>query len=127
MNGVISIGTDLVSIQRIDHLLLTYGDRFLERVYTPAEVRESCGSPSYLAGRFAVKEAVLKAIGTGLSEGIRWQDVETTRTSPGAPLVRLQGRAKDRMQSLGGDRVLVSISHEREMAMAFVLITGCPR
>ncbi len=124
MKNIISIGTDLVSIDRISGLTKKYGDRFLERVYTKREVAESSLSPAYLSGRFAVKEAVLKAIGTGLSAGMSWREIETIREPTGAPMVCLYGEAARRVLGMGGVRIMVSISHERSFALAFVLFLG---
>lgn len=124
MGQIISIGTDLVSIDRVRELTKKYGDRFLARVYTKREVAESSLSPAYLSGRFAVKEAVLKAMGTGLSGGMNWREIETIREPSGAPMVCLYGEAARRVLEMGGVKVMVSISHERAFALAFVILLG---
>lgn len=124
LEKIVSIGTDLVSIDRIRGLIGKYGERFLERVYTKREVAESSLSPVHLSGRFAVKEAVLKAMGTGLSGQMSWKDIETIREGSGAPKVNLYGEAAKKVQGMGGIKVMVSISHERAFALAFVLFLG---
>lgn len=124
LENIVSIGTDLVSVDRIRGVIAKHGSRFLERVYTKREVAESSLSPIYFSGRFAVKEAVLKAMGTGLSAGLSWREIETTREPSGAPMVSLYGEAARRLFEMGGGRVMVSISHERSFALAFVLFLG---
>jgi holo-[acyl-carrier protein] synthase len=124
LENIVSIGTDLVSIDRIRELTEKYGNRFLERVYTRREIEESSLSPAYFSGRFAVKEAVFKAMGTGLSFGVTWRDVGTIRSPSGAPTVYLYGEAARRVSVMGSGRVMVSISHERAYALAFVLFLG---
>jgi holo-[acyl-carrier protein] synthase len=124
---IVGIGTDMVEVSRVARLLERYGDRFLERVYTEGEARYalSAARPAErLAGRFAVKEAVLKALGTGKALGILWRDVETVRGRGGAPEARLHGEAKGWLARRGGDRVHVSITHDGGKALAFVVIEG---
>ena len=114
------IGTDIVEVERVRQAVAKSGRRLLDRLFTPGE-QALCGArrdpyPCY-AGRFAAKEAVLKALGTGLA-GCRWTDVQIERDPAGRPVVRLSGPAA----VLAGDaRVLVSISHDRERALAFAL------
>lgn len=122
---IAGIGIDIVDIGRIGRLIERYGDRFVRRVFTEAEIRhaeKSVKVPERLAGRFAVKEAVLKAFGTGKSGGILWKDVETVRGTMGKPEVILHGQACNYMNGLGGSKVLVSISHDGGKAVAFVVI-----
>ena len=93
---IAGIGVDIVDVARIQALLDRYGERFLARVYTEAEAAYAMGGANRaerLAGRFAVKEAVMKALGTGKSQGILWRDVETLRGRLGKPEVRLHGQA----------------------------------
>jgi holo-[acyl-carrier protein] synthase len=120
----IALGTDLVEIQRIRSLLERHGQRFLARVYTGEEIAAS-GSlrdpAPFLAGRFALKEAVLKVLGTGLSGGIRWRDVHVARLPSGAPDVLLEGAALSRAREVGLGRLLVSISHGEDLAVAQAL------
>ena len=126
---VISIGVDIVEIPRIRSMYERFPERFVERVYTEDEqVRlQKLKEPShYLAGRWAVKEAVLKVLGTGLTGGIRWRDINCVRLPSGAPSVELSGVAAEKSASLGIERVLVTISHGREGAVAHALALGTP-
>ncbi len=121
---IISNGIDLIEISRIRGVYERYQERFVERVYTPEERRRlaTLRDPApYLAGRWAVKEAVLKVLGTGLSGGIGWQDINVLRDPAGAPLVQLRGKAGERARSIGIERILVSISHSRDLAIAQAL------
>ena len=122
---IAGIGVDIVDVSRVAKLLERYGDRFLRRVFTDAEAKYAMGSASRaerLAGRFAVKEAFLKALGTGKSQGILWRDVETVRGPMGKPVVRLHGHAVRWMRYRGGNTVHVSITHDGGKAVAFVIL-----
>jgi holo-[acyl-carrier protein] synthase len=125
MAGVIGIGVDIVEISRVKELLDRYGVRFLSRVFTEGESRYAMGSVNSaerLAGRFAVKEAVLKALGTGKSAGILWRDIETVRGPGGKPVVHLHGQAVRCIKWKGGGPVHVSIAHDGGKAIAFVIL-----
>jgi len=117
------IGTDIVSVERIRAVALRRGDLFLQRVFTEGEL-EYClkrkDPYQCLAARFAAKEAVLKALGTGLL-GCRWTDVEVVRSGSSPPEAHLSGNAGKLAGDRGIARVLLSISHERDMAVAFAL------
>lgn len=119
------VGVDLIEIPRVERVLRRYGDRFLERVFTPAEIVYCRGRPAELAARFAAKEAVSKALGVGIRmiarDGINWQDVEVIGDLRGRPLVRLYGRAAERAGELGLAAWAVSLSHTREHAIAVVV------
>lgn len=122
---IAGIGVDIVDIARIQGLLDRYGERFLRRVYTEAETAYAMGganSAERLAGRFAVKEAMMKALGTGKSQGILWRDVETVRGRFGKPEVRLHGRARKWAKELGGGAAHASITHDGGKAVAFVIL-----
>jgi holo-[acyl-carrier protein] synthase len=122
---IVGIGVDIVEVGRVKELLARYRDRFVRRVFTEAEARyagRSVREAERLAGRFAAKEAVLKAFGTGKSHGILWRDVETVRGAMGKPEVRLYGNALNYMKELGGNRIHVSITHDGGNAVAFVII-----
>lgn len=124
---IAGIGVDVVEVDRVDALLARYGDRFLRRVFTDAEAeyaKKSVRQAERLAGRFAVKEAVMKAFGTGKSQGILWRDVETIRGALGKPEVRLYGNADKYLKTINGNTIHVSISHDAGKAMAFVIIEG---
>lgn len=115
------IGNDIIEISRIEDAIRRYGQRFLDRIFTIAE-REYClrhhESALHFAGRFAAKEAVVKAIGTGFSKGITWTDIEIVSDVDGKPVVMLSESVKKR---LGTTKVLVSISHCRQFATAFAI------
>jgi holo-[acyl-carrier protein] synthase len=118
-------GVDLVRISRVERLLGRYGERFLERVFTPAEILYSRRRPPELAARFAAKEAVAKALGVGMRmiarEGIGWHEAEIVGDHRGKPVVRLHGRAAERAAELGLTEWAVSLSHTEEHAVAFVV------
>lgn len=125
----LSIGLDIVEIDRIRAVHQRHGDRFVQRVYTPDEQERLArlrDPAPYLAGRWAVKEAVLKVLGTGLTRGIRWRDINVIRLDSGAPSVSLGGKARERADSLGLRRILVTISHGREIAIAQAVGLGVP-
>ena len=116
---------DIVDIARIQAMLDRYGERFLARVYTEAETAYAMGGANRaerLAGRFAVKEAVMKALGTGKSQGILWRDVETLRGHLGKPEVRLHGQAVNWATLRGFGAAHVSITHDGGKAVAFVIL-----
>ena len=122
---IAGIGIDIVDIGRVEALLARYRDRFTNRVFTEAETayaRRSIKPAERLAGRFAVKEAVLKAFGTGKSQGIRWRDVETVRGPMGKPEVVLYGNAVNQLNNINGNTVHVTITHDGGKAVAFVII-----
>jgi holo-[acyl-carrier protein] synthase len=122
---MLTTGVDLVELARVERLLSRYGDRFLARVFTPAEILYCRGRTAELAARFAAKEAVSKALGVGVRmiarDGIHWQDVEVVGDPRGKPLVRLYGRAAQRANELGLTEWAISLSHSREHAIAFVV------
>jgi holo-[acyl-carrier protein] synthase len=115
-----SIGVDIVEIDRIEQSLAKRPERFLQRLFTPLE-QEYCLSKSsssmYFAGRFAAKEAVLKVLGTGL-RNIKWTEIEITKDDLGMPHVRLSGKAEALARRQEISKILVSISHSRNYAVA---------
>lgn len=119
----IQTGIDLLEIQRIRDALSRHGERFLERIYTPAELRLCGGCVEALAGRFAAKEAVSKALGCGIGE-IRWKEIEILADDTRAPKLHLHGAAAQRAGALGLADWSVSISHSREHAVAVVAAVG---
>jgi holo-[acyl-carrier protein] synthase len=116
----LSVGVDLIETHRIARALERWGDRFLQYVYTPEELAYCRRHVPELAARFAAKEAVSKALGTGL-RGVRWQEMEVLSDARGKPLVQLHGRAKKRAEELGLDQFAISLSHSRRYAIAFVV------
>jgi holo-[acyl-carrier protein] synthase len=123
---IIGIGIDLVKIDRIDKAGKNHTG-FLERVFTDRE-REYCSRQKFpaqhYAGRFAAKEAVLKAIGTGWSAGVKWTDMEVLHGDGGGPIVNVSGRVKDLMDLKGVKQVLLSYSHDEGYAVAHVVLVG---
>ena len=120
MESIVASGIDIESIERFAPLSSKEG--FLRRVFTPGELAYSCNKRAphrHLAGRFAAKEACMKALGTGLSGGIRWRDVEVVVAEDGRPGLRLHSTAK---KSLGPGRAFLSITYSGELAVALVVI-----
>lgn len=124
--AVLGIGIDLVEVERIRQLLEKHGERFRSKTFTQNEILycDSCGNPAmHYAARFAAKEAVAKALGTGLwAKGVDWKDIEVTRNAEGCPEVTLTGGAFARMRESGGTDVLVSLTHTADLASAYALI-----
>ncbi len=131
---IIGIGSDLCDIRRIDRSLQRFGDRFTHRVFTEGERarsdRRAARAPSY-ARRFAAKEACAKALGTGLSHGVFWRDMEVVNLPGGKPTMRLTGGALERLRSMtpeGHEAVVhVSLTDDVPMAQAFVIIEAVPQ
>ena len=121
----IAIGTDIVEIQRIASALERQGDKFVQRILTESEIAEyqaRGNSVAFLAKRFAAKEAIAKALGTGIGRGISFQHMIVSNNSDGAPQVELQANAAERLKQLGGSQVLLSLSDEKNYALAYVAI-----
>lgn len=121
---IIGHGIDLVSVARIARMVADHSDRFLERCYTAAEREYNADSRRYhehLAARFAAKEAVMKALGTGLSDGISWTEIEVINQPTGQPRLDLRGTALDIATRRGVDQWIISLSHTDELAMASVM------
>jgi holo-[acyl-carrier protein] synthase len=123
---IVGIGLDLVKIARIRMMVERWQDRFLDRLYTDAERRYcfSRASPySSLAGRFAAKEAVLKALGTGWSAGVRWVDIQVLNDTRGRPMATVEGRVGALIRDAGVTGIHVSLSHDAEYAIAQAVLT----
>lgn len=119
--SVVAHGIDLVACGRIGEIWQRHGDRFLQRVLTAGEieyVRRQRHAQQHLAGRFAAKEAILKVLGTGWRTRISWKDMEILNDRLGKPEVKLLGECAEIAAKLGIARVLISISHTEEFAMA---------
>lgn len=121
---IIGIGIDIVEVRRISSAL--QGTRAMEqRVFTPEEIRFCTSRKNkfqHFGGRFAAKEAALKALGTGWSQGIRWKDVEVTSDDLGKPILTFHGKAKEIFEKSGAQRTWVSITHSPEHALAVVVL-----
>jgi holo-[acyl-carrier protein] synthase len=120
---VLKTGIDIIEIPRIQAALDRHGDRFQQRVFTPAEIAECRGRADALAVRFAAKEATTKALGTGIGP-VSWHEVETLHKRSGEPYLVLHGRAEQVANYLGLTTWAVSLSHSRDNAMAVVVATG---
>jgi len=115
-----AVGVDIIEIERVALALGRFGDRFLRRVYTPVEAAFCAGRVHELAARFAAKEAVMKALGTG-ARGVAWREIEVLPNRRGKPLVYLHGKARKRAEQIGLRELDVSMSHSRQYAVAFVV------
>jgi holo-[acyl-carrier protein] synthase len=123
---IIGVGLDATEIPRIARTIARHDQRFLCRVFTDEEIRYCQAhrhAAQHFAARFAVKEAAMKALGTGHSLGVLWRDVEVVR-SGGPPQLRLHGAAARRFQAMGGRSSLVTITHTDDLAVAQVLLLG---
>jgi holo-[acyl-carrier protein] synthase len=119
----LSVGVDLVEIPRIRRALERWGERFLQRVYTPAEIAHCRGRAPELAVRFAAKEAISKALGVGIwwPGGIAWHEAEVLSDRLGKPEVHLHGYAAERARALGLDCWAISLSHSDDNGIAMVV------
>lgn len=124
---IVGLGTDIVEIDRIAGMIERHGDSFLDRVFTPAE-RAYCGgkrhAAQHYAGRWAAKEAAMKALGTGFVPGVGWHDFEVLPEQSGAPRLTLTGGAAEKARSLGIEAILVTMSHCKTYATATAIAVG---
>jgi len=121
MASIVGVGLDLVEVERIVKLIEDHADRFVTRCFTAAEVaycQPRANAAESYAGRFAVKEAVMKVLGTGWGQGVGFRDIEVVRRPSGAVEVALHGGAAEHARRLGIERVHVSITHVKGMAAA---------
>jgi len=124
---LIGTGVDLIEVARIEHSIKRFGDRFLRRVYTEHEIAYCArkrGSTESFAARFAAKEAGAKALGTGISRGVTWNELEVTRRPGGRPVLELRGRARLLAEELGVRAISLSLTHTAGLAMAMVVMEG---
>ncbi len=119
---IVRTGIDIVEIDRVEDIIKKYDQLFIERIFTESEIAycQNKAKPSqHFAGRFAVKEAVLKVLGVGWGKGIRWKDIEINIDYQyGIPTIRLYNKAKERAKSIGIDDIHISISHTGNIAVA---------
>lgn len=122
---ILGTGIDIVEVSRINDSCARFGDRFLKRILLPGEI-EYCRShrnmAPHVAARFAAKEAISKAFGTGIGKHLGWQDMEIARRESGEPYVILHGAGADLLARRGGARVLVSLSHTQVHATAVAIL-----
>ena len=124
---IVGIGTDIIECPRIGRMIEQHGELFLRRVYTEREIgycQARKHAIEHFAGRWAAKEAILKAIGTGWARGICWTDLEVRNLPSGAPQVLVRGGAKDAAMARGIGDIMISISHCRTYATAYALALG---
>jgi holo-[acyl-carrier protein] synthase len=122
---IVGIGTDIAQRSRIEASLERLGDKFAKRILTPEEMQDfsSSNQPSvFLTKRFAAKEAVGKALGTGIGRGVSFQHIQINHNENGAPLLQLTDGAAERLQALGGKRTHISIADEVDYATTFVIL-----
>jgi holo-[acyl-carrier protein] synthase len=121
---IVGLGLDIAEIDRIEAAITRHGTPILERLYTPAEVAY-CESHrnkfERYAGRFAAKEAAMKALGTGWRRGVRWRDIEVIREASGKPSLALKGTAKRIAEGLGVKNISLTITHSGNLALAEVI------
>lgn len=116
-------GVDLMEIPRIEAVVSRHGNHFLDRVYTPAELKLCSGRVEALAGRFAAKEAVAKALGCGIGD-VKWKEIEILDDAKHAPVLSLHGNAVQKADELGLTTWSLSLSHSQEYTVAFVVAVG---
>ena len=124
---ILGTGIDLAEVGRIRDAIGRYGDRFIRRIYTDGEiayVERKANRFERYAGRFAAKEAGMKAIGTGWKRGMRWQDFEVSNLPSGRPTLRLHGEAARVAEKMGVKTISLSITHTAELGMAHVILEG---
>lgn len=116
----LTTGVDIIEIERIRQSVTRWGRRFLDRIYTMEELNYCKGRIPNLAGRFAAKEAVMKALGTGIV-GVGWKEIEVVMLKGEAPFLKLHGRALNKAKSLGVRQLAISLSHSKDYAVATVV------
>lgn len=127
MPEFIGLGTDITECLRIARMIERHGELFIDRVYTPEEIRYCQGrkqATQHYAGRWAAKEAILKALGAGWRQGISWRDIEIRNEAGGRPVVAVRGGVRDIVEQLGVAEIHVSISHCRSHATATAIALG---
>ncbi|HEX8090989.1 MAG TPA: holo-ACP synthase [Blastocatellia bacterium] len=122
---IVAIGIDIVEVARVEEIFARRGDRFRDRVFTRGEIAYCEGRASRVesyAARFAAKEAVMKALGTGWGGGVGWQDIEVVSPDTGAPSIQLHRHALERMSAMGARKAHISLTHSRGVAMAQIIL-----
>jgi holo-[acyl-carrier protein] synthase len=122
---ILGTGIDLAEVDRVREAIERHGDRFVHRIYTPAEiayVQRKANKYERFAARFAAKEAGMKAIGTGWRRGVTWHDFEVANLPTGRPTLRLQGVAAEVARQMGVRNIALSLTHTAQYGMAFVIL-----
>ena len=125
---ILGVGTDLIEIDRIERSIEQFGDRFLNRIFTPEEIaycqlKKKHAAESF-AARFAAKEAGAKALSTGISRGVAWKEIEVRRRPGERPTLHFSGRALNRAERMGVTSLSLSLTHSRDQALAVVIAEG---
>lgn len=125
---ILGVGTDMIEIRRIESSIDQFGERFLRRVFTSEEIdycqRKKKHAAESFAARFAAKEAGAKALGTGISRGVAWKEIEVRREPGRRPTLHFTGRARELADQLGITGLSVSLTHSRDLALAVVIAEG---
>jgi holo-[acyl-carrier protein] synthase len=125
---IVGLGTDMIEISRIERSIQQFGERFLQRVFTQDEIlycqRKKKHAAESFAARFAAKEAGAKALGTGISRGVTWTEIEVRRQPSGKPTLHFTGRARELADQLGVTGLSLSLTHSRDLALAVVVAEG---
>ncbi len=124
---LLGIGIDMVKVSRMEGILRRWNQHFLDRIFTEAEQAyclQKKMAHVHFSGRFAVKEALLKALGSGVSQGISWKEIETLPGESGQPRVALSGRVRALADEMGACEIFSSITHDTDYAIAQVLLQG---
>jgi holo-[acyl-carrier protein] synthase len=122
---IVGTGIDIAEVDRIANSIARFGRRFVERIFTPEEIRyceSKANKAERYAGRFAAKEAAMKAIGTGWNHGVTWRDVEVRRAPGSRPTMEFHNKAGEFFRKLGAARAHLSITHTKDSAMAQVIL-----
>ena len=123
--AIVGTGIDITEVPRIARAIERHGDRFLQRIFTAAEIRYCESKKNKVeryAARFAAKEAAMKAIGTGWRQGVAWKEIEVGHQRGGRPIVIFTGRVQQHAERLGAKRASLSLTHTEQMAMAQVIL-----
>jgi|HEV7954857.1 holo-[acyl-carrier protein] synthase len=124
---IVGLGIDICEVDRIREAVQRHGEAFLKRVYTPSEIaycKKHRDPYERYAARFAAKEAAMKALGTGWRRGVRWVDIEVARMPSGQPTIKFYGETEKIAESLGVKRILLTITHSGNTALAQVIFEG---
>ena len=121
---IVGLGVDIVEVHRVEAAMRRHGEAFLKRIFTPAEIaycERHQNKYERFAGRFAAKEAAMKALGTGWGHGVRWLDIEVVRLPGGKPTLQLRGQAEEFAKRLEVKNVSLTITHTADTALALVV------
>jgi len=122
---ILGVGIDVVEVSRVERLWSRYGMKFASRILAEEEIPLlPLAAAGYLASRFAVKEAAVKALGTGFSQGVTMKQIAVRSGAGGVPELVLHGKARERCNAIGASRAHLSLSHERSTAVAVVILEG---